>query len=403
MSVKQPWRNRRFLTAAVSIAAAGATVLGVAPANADTDASIDAPAAPNEAAQIQQLTDKINAGSQPGHKAEAVLPGRKDVDWTGYTRKLPPIPNTVGQGPRQGGFWSAFAYGQVYPNAAPPGANDWNCKPKAGQNPVVLLHGTWENAYDNWAAFAPALKKAGYCVYTPNYGRTDLLDIGGLGTILPGTNGVAKVSRSAQQIKPYIDKVLKKTGAQKVDIIGHSQGGLLARYWMKRYNGYTKVDHLITYGATNNGTTLDGIAALGRSINNIGIDILAFPVTPLVGSGGIDQTIESPTIKYVNNMAPYHDRKQRRVYPNVKYTIVGTRYDEITTPYDITFLPEGFVRGPRYKNVKNITLQNGCEQDVSDHMSMAYSPRAISIALHALDPKRYPKLVCSSNPWFFSF
>ncbi|MGB3886706.1 esterase/lipase family protein [Gordonia sp. (in: high G+C Gram-positive bacteria)] len=346
-----------------------------------------------DAAAAQRLTDYINAGSPAGRRA--VNGFKHDADWSGPTRKLPPIPSTVGVGPRQTGFWPAFAYSQVNPRVAPPGANDWSCKPKAGQNPVVLLHGTWENAYDNWAAFAPVLKKAGYCVFTPNYGRTDLLDVGGLGTILPGTNGVAKVGRSAEQIDPYITKVLAKTGAKKINLIGHSQGGLLARYWMKRFNGHLKVDKLITYGATNNGTTLDGIGWLGRSINNVGLDVLA-PVTLLVGSAGIDQTIDSPTVKYVNNRAPFHDGGQKRVYPDVEYTIVGSRYDEVTTPYDLTFLPG-------YRNVKNITLQNGCEQDTSDHISMSYSPRALSIALHTLDPQRYPKLVCSSSPWFFSF
>ncbi|GAA4753218.1 esterase/lipase family protein [Gordonia alkaliphila] len=380
-------RRGRIVAIVAAIAMCG-TAAQLAPAHAAP------PADPtSDAAAVQQLTDYINAGSPVGRRA--VNAGTHQVDWTGPTRKLPPVPSTTGEGPRQGGFWPAFAYSQVHPLAAPPGANDWNCKPKPGHNPVVLLHGTWENAYDNWAAFAPALKKAGYCVFAPNYGRTDLLDVGGLGTVLPGTNGVAEVSRSAEQIDPYITKVLAKTGAEKVDLIGHSQGGLLARYWMKRFNGHRKVDNLITYGATNNGTTLLGIGWLGRAINNVGLDVLA-PVTLLVGSAGIDQTVDSPTVKYVNNEAPYRDSRHHRVYPDVRYTIVGSRYDEVTTPYDLTFL-----RG--YSNVQNITLQDGCEADTSDHISLSYSPRALSIALHTLDPQRYPKLVCSTNPWFFSF
>ena len=84
------------------------------------------------------------------------------------------------------------------------------------------------------------------------------------------------------------------------------------------------------------------------------------------------------------------------MYPKVKYTIVGSRYDEVTTPYDLTF-----IRG--YRNVRNITLQDGCEQGASDHLSMSYSPRAVSIALRALDPQRFPTLTCAGNPWFFSF
>ncbi len=383
--------GRRLIAAGAAALLAGA-VLTAAPAGAQPVGAEPGPAA-NEAQLAQQLTDLINEGAPTGRRAVNGL--ARDVDWTGPTRKLPPIAPTVGVGPRQTGFWPAFAYSQVYPRVAPPGADDWNCTPKQGQNPVVLLHGTWENAYDNWAAFAPVLKKAGYCVFTPNYGRTDLLDIGGLGTVLPGTNGVAKVSRSAQQLDPYIDKVLRKTGAQQVELIGHSQGGLLARYWMKRYNGHKRVHNLITYGATNNGTTLIGIGALGRGFNNVGLDVLA-PVTLLVGSAGIDQTVDSPTIKYVNNVAPYRDRKQKRVYPDVQYTIVGSRYDEVTTPYDLTF-----IRG--YRNVRNITLQDGCEQDTSDHISMSYSARAVSIALNTLDPERFPHLKCGGNPWFFSF
>lgn len=377
---------RRGVIAFAAIMAMTGSVAPVGPAHA-------APAGNGDIEAAQRLTDYINAGSPTGRRAVNGL--KHDADWTGPTKKLSPIPRTVGVGPRQGGFWPAFAYSQVHPRVAPPGANDWSCKPKPGQNPVVLLHGTWENAYDNWGAFAPVLKKAGYCVFTPNYGRTDLIDIGGLGTVLPGANGVAKVSRSAEQIDPYITKVLAKTGATKVDLIGHSQGGLLGRYWMKRWGGHRKVDKFITLGATNNGTTLVGIGWLGRALTDAGLDVLA-PVTLLVGSAGIDQTVDSPTIKYVNNRAPFHDPEQKRVYPDVEYTIVGTRYDEVTTPYDRTF-----IRG--YRNVKNITLQDGCEQDVSDHISLSYSPRALSIALHTLDPQRYPKLVCSSNPWFFSF
>src|SRR5207237_334736 len=48
----------------------------------------------------------------------------------------------------------------------------------------------------------------------------------------------------------------------------------------------------------------------------------------------------------------------------------------------------------------NITLQDGCDQDLSDHLTMMYSPCAVSIALRALDPAAHPNLVCAFNPWF---
>lgn len=374
---------RRRIGSLATAAVIGAGTLAAAPAAAGPT---ETPAA-SETAQARELADYINTGSPAAHRA--VVPPHE-----ASFRKLPPVPNTAGHGPRQSGFFPAFAYSQVHPKAAPPGANDFTCKPEKGRNPVVLVHGTWENAYNNWAAFAPALKRAGYCVFTPNYGRTDVLDLGGVGTVLPAANGVASVSKSAAQFDGYVDRVLEATGAEQVDVIGHSQGGTMVRQWMK-FNGgadwknpeKNKIGKLITYGSTHHGTTLLGIGWLGRQINNAGLDVLGLAELP-VGSAGIDQIVGSPFLTKLN--------RTKKVFPGVDYTIVGSRYDEVTTPYDSTFLPAE-------KNVRNITLQNGCEQDVSDHLSMSYSPRAISIALRALDPQRYPDLVCTANPWFFSF
>lgn len=320
----------------------------------------------------------------------AAAPGTGSL---GEGAPYPAIPNTFGVGPRQGGFWSAYGYSVVNPTVAPPGANDFRCKPKEGQNPVILLHGTFENGYNSWASFSPALKKAGYCVFAPYYGRTSFLDRGGMGVILPSITGTGDIARSATQVGKYIERVRKATGSEQVDIIAHSQGGLVARQWMKFGKGarlYTpeknKIGRLITFGAPNRGTTLLGIAWIGRQMANVGLDTTGF-YSWLYGQGPIDQMVDSPFVKRLNHYIG--------TYPSVDYTVVGSRYDEVVTPYDSTFL--------RAKGVKNITLQDGCEQDTSDHLSMIYSPRAISIALRALNPQRYPKLVCTSNPWFFSF
>lgn len=71
-----------------------------------------------------------------------------------------PRTETTGYGPEQKNFLAGFLYSIVNPNVAPQGANDWNCKPSAAHpRPVVLLHGTWENAYNNFARMSPALKK----------------------------------------------------------------------------------------------------------------------------------------------------------------------------------------------------------------------------------------------------
>ena len=294
--------------------------------------------------------------------------------------------DTIGYGPAQTAFLAAFAYGLGNGDAAPPGANDWNCKPTAEHpRPVVLLHGTWMNAYNGYAFMGQPIKDAGYCTFTFNYGRSGLVEGGGLGSLLPGVMGTGYIQDSSKQVATFVDRVLAATGTDEVDIIAHSQGGALANWYTKYDGGAAKVKNLVTYGATHHGTSLDGIGALGRMINNAGIDILGL-IEIFVGHAGIQQTIGSD---FVNQLNANGD-----TVPGVDYTVVGTRYDEVTNPYDLTFLKPG-----PGATVDNITLQEGCEQDVSDHLTMMYSPRALSIALRALDPASSPNLVCEFNPW----
>ena len=49
--------------------------------------------------------------------------------------------------------------------------------------------------------------------------------------------------------------MLGATGAAKVDIIGHSQGGMMPRYYVKNLGGAAKVDDLIGLSPSNHGTT----------------------------------------------------------------------------------------------------------------------------------------------------
>ncbi|MFE7718526.1 esterase/lipase family protein [Nocardia rhizosphaerihabitans] len=294
--------------------------------------------------------------------------------------------DTVGYGPAMTSWTAAFAHGLSHPDVAPPGTNDWKCKPTSSNpRPVVLVHGTWMNAYNGFAYMSQPITDAGFCTFTFNYGRSNLLEGGGLGSFIPGVMGTGYIEDSAKQLATFVDRVLAATGANEVDIVAHSQGGAMSNWYTKFDGGAAKVKNLVTYGATHHGTSFNGIGALGRATNNAGIDVLGF-VELTVGHAGIQQTIGSD---FVNKLNANGD-----TVAEVDYTVVGTRYDGITNPYDLTFLKAG-----PGATVRNITLQEGCEQDISDHLTMMYSPRALSIALNALNPTQFPALECTFNPW----
>lgn len=77
--------------------------------------------------------------------------------------------------------------------------------------PVVCLHGTVANG-GNWAALAQLLLARGRVVVTPTYGE----------------RGTAPLADNRAEVMGIVRRTLELTGADRVDLVGHSQGGLLA-------------------------------------------------------------------------------------------------------------------------------------------------------------------------------
>ncbi|KAA8885392.1 alpha/beta fold hydrolase [Nocardia colli] len=246
---------------------------------------------------------------------------------------------------------------------SPPGANNWSCQPNAAHpRPIVLAHGTFENRLDNWFAMAPRLVAAGYCVYALDFGR------GLAGTV----SGVGPMRASAQEISDFVDRVLATTGAQQVDIVGHSQGGMLPRYYLKNLGGTPKVHTLVGLAPDNHGTTW-GLVGLPIT--------LVPPATDLVCPSCTEQLPTSDFITQLNSGG--------ETQPGVSYTVIASRYDEFATPYTT-----GFLTGP---DVDNITLQDVCPGDFSEHMAMTSDPVAIQLVLNALDPEHKTPVPCGTG------
>jgi triacylglycerol esterase/lipase EstA (alpha/beta hydrolase family) len=253
--------------------------------------------------------------------------------------------------------------------AAPgvPGANDWSCRPAAAHpRPVVLVHGTFANGSVNWISDAPALAARGYCVFALTYGQVPGV---------PVLRAVAPVAESAAQLATFVTGVLAATNADQVDVVGHSQGGMMPRYYLRFLGGAAKVHAIVGLAPSNHGTTLDGLATLAASFPGA-IDLLNAGC-PACG----DQIVGSDLLTRLNAGGD--------TVPGVSYTVIATKYDEVVTPYGTQFLSGSGVR--------NVTLQHLCPADLSEHAAMAFDPVVLHEVENALDPAHATTTTCASH------
>ncbi len=263
-------------------------------------------------------------------------------------------------------FGAAFIATFSAPGTAPPGANS-GCRPGAAHPyPVILVHGTFENMNDNWQAASPILANHGYCVFAFNYGG---------GSPSDNLQGTGDIATSAGQLAAFVTRVLAATGAAKVDLVGHSQGGMMPRYYINFLGGAAKVATLVGLAPSNYGTTLDGLTSLGQALG------LLDPVNKFLATtctACVEQEQGSSFLAGLN-AAPTR--------PGVNYTVIESTGDEVVTPYTNAFLPAA-------PNVTNITLQRQCAMDGSDHLEIANDPVAMADMLNALDPAQPVKAPC---------
>jgi triacylglycerol esterase/lipase EstA (alpha/beta hydrolase family) len=255
-------------------------------------------------------------------------------------------------------YSGAYGYAHASPAASPPGANDWSCKPSAAHpRPVVLVHGTFADMSDSWQALSPLLKNNGWCVFALNYGSYE-----GSGDV--GVYATGDIRASAQELSAFVDEVLAATGAGEVDLVGHSQGGMMPRYYLKYLGGAAEVHTLVGLSPSNHGTTVDGIGLLARFFP--GGEQFTGALCPACE----EQIVGSSFLADLNSGGD--------TVPGVEYTVIQTRYDDVVTPYTSAFLS-----GP---SVRNVLLQNQCVLDLGDHLSMPYDHIADADVLTALDP-----------------
>jgi len=260
-----------------------------------------------------------------------------------------------------------LGYAHASPTASPPGANDWSCKPSAAHpRPVILVHGTFADMSDSWQALSPLLRNDGYCVYALNYGS-----YAGSGAF--GIYATGDIAASAQQLSAFVNRVLSSTGANQADLVGHSQGGMMPRYYLRFLGGAAKVRALVGLAPSNHGTTLDGLFTLAGYFP--GADAFLGALCPACAQ----QSAGSAFLSNLNSGS--------ETVPGVKYTVIESANDEVVTPYTSAFLSGSAVT--------NILLQDQCALDQGEHLSMPYDHIADADVLNALDPAHAVAPACT--------
>ncbi|MFI1237120.1 esterase/lipase family protein [Nocardia salmonicida] len=259
-------------------------------------------------------------------------------------------------------FFTGLATVPAHAEIAPPSANDWSCKPSDEHpRPVVLAHGTGSTAAGNWVTLSPLLAEAGYCVFAFDYGET-VMSLGAF-------KGLGDIPTSAHTMAAFVDRVLASTGAEKVDVVGHSQGGgMLSQYYLKRLGGAAKVHTLVAMAPSNHGTTTSGLVNLISALGLVG---------PL---GSVFEFLQIPAFAQQAAGSPvatalYADGDTA---PGVRYVVIGTKNDTVITPYT-----NGFLHGD---NVTNILLQDQCPADPVGHVGMYLDSPTMQNILNLLGP-----------------
>ena len=111
--------------------------------------------------------------------------------------------------------------------------------PLAARVPVLLVHGLVDNR-SVFAVMRRSLRRRGFTsVCSWNYS--------------PFLTGIAQ---GAADLGRHIERLCRQTGHDRVHVVGHSLGGLLARHYVQRQGGDRHIDSLVTLGTPHRGSVL---------------------------------------------------------------------------------------------------------------------------------------------------
>ena len=124
------------------------------------------------------------------------------------------------------------------PGIQPPAARAlFAADPLAARIPVVLVHGLVDNR-SVFSVMNRSLRRRGFA-HVCSWNYSPLL---------------TDIPRGAADLGAYIEGICEQTGYDRVHVVGHSLGGLIARYYVQRQRGDRRVESLVTLGTPHQGS-----------------------------------------------------------------------------------------------------------------------------------------------------
>jgi triacylglycerol lipase len=196
----------------------------------------------------------------------------------------------------------------------------------AAPNPVIVVAGTFGPAFF-YEPLAARLRADGYRVFV--FQLTSL--------------GTGDIAGTARDLRAFADGVRAQTGAAKLDLVAHSQGGLVARQYIRFDGGSSTVDKLANLAAPNYGTAVANIADFFGAGNCLGIVACQQMAVGSAFLATLNAGDDTPGA--------------------VHYTDFYTVADELVRPVQNAALRSG--------GATNVLIQSQCPLRVVDHVGLA--------------------------------
>ena len=193
-------------------------------------------------------------------------------------------------------------------------------KQHGGSPPVILLHGLFQNR--------SCLSWLQRRLHTAGYGQV-------LSINTPPSRDLENLT---ELLAKKVDELRIRLKVDKVILVGHSMGGIIARNYVQNRGGTAYVERVVTLGAPHRGSKLAPFA-----LTSMGKNLLP----------------GSEFIRHFNDVA----------WPQeIPIATIYTRYDNIVMPADLAWMP-----GAR-----------AVELDGMGHTALLFHPRALQAVVDAL-------------------